>query len=355
MVFDEQTNAAFNSYLIEHPVNGSSNLLEVYDVGNRLFSRTSCFIEEGTRELAAPLTFVMDVTNKVRIVQVPTEAAQQASKRIDPSGPQPWITHEPLVPVGYTKEAAERYARAQQEQKEEASKAKKLEAENTGKAPRRKTAKLTAEEDASVSAKKVLRTTVWTRWIQGYACTDKVPVDTKEYGGKYESVLDEESIIQQVPFLNLQGTLYLSTSACKTSDGEDEGSKDLLMKRLSSTAVASDYVKTTFVAGRLMGKRIYLDVNALSVNDVVNDEDSVLLENIPVQWFKSCVSVGDRVLDLKSEKRFFGTVLYISNENTIVVQLDDGKEKQVYSLPETWNISLVQVRCSLIPYFNFWF
>ena len=68
MVFDEQTNAAFNSYLIEHPVNGSSNLLEVYDVGNRLFSRTSCFVEEGTRELSAPLTFVVDVTNKVRIV-----------------------------------------------------------------------------------------------------------------------------------------------------------------------------------------------------------------------------------------------------------------------------------------------
>ena len=37
MVFDEQTNAAFNSYLMVHPVNGSSNLLEVYDVGNRLF------------------------------------------------------------------------------------------------------------------------------------------------------------------------------------------------------------------------------------------------------------------------------------------------------------------------------
>jgi hypothetical protein len=68
-----------------------------------------------------------------------------------------------------------------------------------------------------------------------------------------------------------------------------------------------------------------------------------ILTNVPAQCFRQSIGVGDRVVDLKTKNRVFGTVTYIMDGTSVIVLPDDGSAQRKHALSECWGVTLLPV------------
>ena len=330
MIFDEFTKTAFDVYLETKPYKTSNSLDALYATGEEVFERTSTTIRRTDEDFIAPYKLVLDVTNQVRIVQFPCVLDASRTAPGSSGDGREWIWEESLSPVSYTQEAIARHASAQPHP---GNKGEKITNKRLKKAP----SPINEVTDGSPVK-------VWSRRLQGFAVTDQIP-DLKTYGVKYESTLPADRVLCSFPMMNVQGTLFLDTCALAKVTGKAKDDCEKILSALSEKGLSSQTIPTSFVSGGLEGKSLYLNVHVNCCSQVQDSTQSALLEKVPVHCFLPSVSVGDRVMDLKHPSKLFGTVTYILPDNdSIVIFLDDADDKRIYSLQETWGISLLQVR-----------
>jgi len=337
-----ETIQEFNEFLKVEPYKGIDSIAAATGIGSQICNRTHVVFSPDYHNVNASFMFVFDVNDYVGITKIPNLEDVIIKKDIrafqseDPSSENGGNWSDALVSTSFTKQARLRLEKEEAEMKEKKKEINKA-AKSAGTSTKR-----TKKNNEVVDHTDAKHVNVELYWLNGFAATDLVP-SKQVYGVRYSAYLPEDCVIGPLPLFSPDNTIFLCTKMLLSLASTKKGNCEVLYSMLSTSAQRRETVAVSYVKGYVLERALFLDVQIQSNEDRESALSDSILTNVPAQCFRQSIGVGDRVVDLKTKNRVFGTVTYIMDGTSVIVLPDDGSAQRKHALFECWGVTLLPV------------